>query len=616
MKLISGLAEGQVLQRRGKAGATAVLRGETTVSGPVIATVTQSGRPLAGWTARKAGAARNGGFTVTLKGIPAGGPYRLKLASTGKGATGSCEVKSFYVGDVWILAGQSNMEGAGKLPGFAKPHPLVRALSQSRVWRQATDPLHVHVESPDVCHNYGNHVTPAMAEDFRRRAAGGAGVGVHFGRERVERTGVPQGLICVARGGSSLELWHPETRNQLYDSMMASVRVTGQPVAGVLWYQGESDTSQKSTPFYTENMQRLIAAVRSDLKQPALPWVIVQLARVFRSGDSVHWDSVQEQQRRLPSVVKNLATVAAIDLTLDDEIHIGADSMARLGARLAHGAAVVSTEGAKSAKKPVLPALRAVRRAHSTESVPAPKCAIDVEFSGVEGALRADGEPSGFSLHDANGVELPWIYRTTLHGNVARLFVMRLPTPGSTISYGRGHAPRCNLADARDLAMPVFIGQPIADAEGLLPFVTQWRVSPVGSTTAGIETVARAPIADAAWTAKTYENGFVNEHDAWRTKSGHAFFSATLELDKPAAWEFLMGYDGPFRLWLDGKVFYTNARGANPCIADESAKLARLSAGRHAVVVGMDIAHGRSWGFFLRFRPVAGGKGSAAREAK
>ena len=483
---------------------------------------------------------------------------------------------------------------------LAEPHPLVRAFSQRREWRLASDPLHVHVESPDICHNYGRQVTHEQAEEWRRRASCGAGAGVHFGREMRARSGVPQGLICVARGGSSLGLWNPKATDQLYASMMASVRATGQPVAGVLWYQGESDTSAASTPAYTETMKTLVAATRHDLRQPRLPWVIVQLARVVRAGAGEWWNSVQEQQRLLPSVIRQLAVVAAIDLSLDDEIHIGAEDMPRLGVRLARAADRLA-HGDRA--EPPVPSLRSVRRTVSTEETPGPKCGIDVYFDGIEGGLKSDGEPAGFFLVDAQGVDLPVIFKTTLHGDHARLHLQRLPAGALRLGYGRGYGPRCNLTDARDLAMPVFTPAPIEGMDGLLPFVTTWRVAPVQETDAAIDAVPKPDFTSLASEVKSYSGGgFINEHDAWQRKGGHGWFMAKLELKQAGTLEFLMGYDGPFRLWLDGKSFFTNARGGNPCIADESGKPVRLSTGSHEIVVGMDIVQGRSWGFFLRFR--------------
>lgn len=40
-----------------------------------------------------------------LKGMPVGGPYTLII--------GKSEYKNIYVGDLWVLAGQSNMQGVG-----------------------------------------------------------------------------------------------------------------------------------------------------------------------------------------------------------------------------------------------------------------------------------------------------------------------------------------------------------------------------------------------------------------------------------------------------------------------------------------------------------------------
>ena len=74
--------------------------------------------------------------------------------------------------------------------------------------------------------------------------------------------------------------------------------------------------------------------------------------------------------------------------------------------------------------------------------------------------------------------------------------------------------------------------------------------------------------------------------------------------DQARTVELLMGYDGPFRLWINGRAFFCNAAGANPCLPDESGKRITLPAGRHEFLAGMDIAYGRTWGFFLRWRDV------------
>ncbi len=62
-----------------------------------------------------------------------------------------------------------------------------------------------------------------------------------------------------------------------------------------------------------------------------------------------------------------------------------------------------------------------------------------------------------------------------------------------------------------------------------------------------------------------------------------------------------MGYDGPFRVWIDGKPFFMDMAGINPCVSDKSQKSISLSAVTHTIHVGMDLNTGQAWGFFLRF---------------
>src|SRR5450631_1853622 len=107
MKILSGLTDGQVLQRLGSQGADAVLRGTGTEKGPIRATISKGNVALKGWKQRPVGSIVHGKFNVKLTSIPVGGPYSLRLES-GKERI---EIKSFFVGDVWVMAGQSNMEG-------------------------------------------------------------------------------------------------------------------------------------------------------------------------------------------------------------------------------------------------------------------------------------------------------------------------------------------------------------------------------------------------------------------------------------------------------------------------------------------------------------------------
>ncbi|WP_081722162.1 sialate O-acetylesterase [Geminisphaera colitermitum] len=486
MNVRAGLAEGQVLQRLGKRrGACAQIVGTIEGGGrgegqerrerrEVCVTLRNVSGVVRGWERRRVGCATGSEFTARLQGIPAGGPWSLILECIqNKKTIARGMVREFFVGDVWLLAGQSNMEGGGLLAAsVARPHPFIRAFSLARVWRQAADPLHVPWESQEAALNDGKPFTREQAEDYRRTSRVGAGVGLHFGREMLLRSGVPQGLICAARGATRMEQWLPARGRDggagLYGAMLRSVRATGQPVAGVLWHQGEGDSPRERAALYSQRMRKLIAAVRRDLGLPRLPWIFAQLARVYGERPDCAWNSVQEQQRALADRIHDVALVATVDLSLDDFIHLSAEAHPRFGARLARAADWLVYQNRKEQPPPLLRSVSALRM---DEAMGAGR--IDVVFDNVPGGLRAAGEARGFVLlgvdaRGAGGAEggtervLPAIYRVTLAGNVARVYLLpeyvRAASKGAVylLGYGYGNVPDCNITDGRDCALPVF----------------------------------------------------------------------------------------------------------------------------------------------------------------
>jgi sialate O-acetylesterase len=583
MKILHGLVEGQVLP------GTAVLRGICAAAGAVRAVLVDAGNGRAerGWRGREVGAARSGCWLGRLEGLPAGGPWRLELSCGGARAV----VREFYVGEVWLLAGQSNMQGAGRLAGAPGPHPLVRCFSLRREWRLAEEPLHLNVESPDLCHNSGAQCSRAEGRRLRRVAKKGVGPGLFFALEMLRRTGLPQGLICAARGATSMAQWSPEKPGLFYASALASIRATGQPVTGVLWYQGESDTDAAAAAVYGARMGKLIAAFRRDLRQPRLPWLMVQIGRVFDAHEDAPWQRVQEEQRLLPGTVGNLSVVAAVDLPLDDNIHVGADGQRVLGLRLALEAMRL-VHGAGKVPPPRLKRIRPPRRG-----------VAEVKFDAVAGGLRAAGEPGGFAVVDGEGRDLRQIFRTTLHGDTVRLHLNYFPA-GARICYGATCVSTCNLTDGRGQALPVFAPQVVGAPRAWLPFVTTWRVTPPALSALPLHKIALPCVSGGE--VRTYGgnafnlDGFVNERPRWEGRSGIACFAAQVTLPEAMRVRFSLGYDGPFRLWVDGEPFFLDQMGTNPCYPDERGKAIRLAAGRHALHVAMDTNRGNAWGFFLR----------------
>jgi len=561
----------------------------------MLATISKAGRALPKWKRRVLTPTRG---RVTLSGIPVGGPYGLRLECGRERLV----VRSFYVGDVWVLAGQSNMEGVGDMPGRAKPHPLIRSFSMRREWRAAAEPLFVLGESPDSCHHRERQLTVEEAEHYRRTTKKGSGVGLAFAHEMLRRSGVPQGLMCVAHGGTSMAQWNPALRDEggrsLYGSMMLSVRACGQPVAGVLWYQGESDAAPQLVPLYRERMRALVAATQRDFKQPVLPWIVVQLARAYGNIEPDCWNRIQEEQRLLPSHIRNLETVVAVDLAMDDQIHVGAAGFPILAARLARAADRL-VYGNRREQRP--PQLRRII-APKPEEMPTH---VDVVFDNVVDGLRAEGEPFGFSFIGQTGNVQPAIYKTTLHGDRVRLHLGPGYAAGASLHYGHGLAPYCNITDARGEALQVFGPVPLHPGHAFFPFITTWKKTDVMESVPPLGKISRPDLDALGATVKTYvRNNLVNEHTAWVERKGHAYFSAEIELPEPMRLEFRIGYDGPIRLWLDETIFFEDLAGSNPAVVDKSSKTGDVTAGRHRITVAMDINGGLAWGFYLRFRRV------------
>lgn len=601
MKIESGLSEGQVLQRLGKKGADAVLKGTCPEKGPVIVSILKKLRPLPGWKNKTVGKVVSGKFSISLKNIPTGGPYRLEITAGKKKAA----VKEFFVGDVWLLAGQSNMQGIGNMTDPAKPHPLIRSFCMRREWELAVEPLHVLRESPDACHNEGPQLTRQETHLFRKRSRKGAGVGIPFAREMLKRSGVPQGLICTAHGGTSMMQWNPDLKdeggNSLYGSMLLSVRATGQPVAGMLWYQGESEANDAHQPAYTKRMIKLVDETRRDLHQRNLPWIIVQIARfTIDSPFASAWNAIQEQQRLLPDKIRNLETVAAIDLPLDDGIHIGALGFPRLGSRMARAADRL-VYGNKREQRP--PQLREIRYNYATPSSVGPLGPnVEVVYDNVTGGLKAGAAPQGFTFVTAEGTVWPNWFKTTLHGSTVRLDLDRHPPEGLKLHYGHGLFPACDITDNRDFSLPVFGPLPVTKREAYLPLVTQWRLTDLLTEGAPIETISCPDVNDANSITKAYPDGFVNEHGAWLHKNGQVHFATQMELTKSMKLEFVMNYDGPFRLWVDGKLLHQDFDRGYERLMGSGRKILTLTPGKHKVTVAMDINGGLAWGFALRFR--------------
>jgi len=576
MEIISGLFDHMVLQR----GAPAVVTGRA--AGDVVARV---GRRQ--FTAKT----RDGSFRLQLE-LPAGGPYIVVL-SAGKE---KLVVKDVFVGDVWICAGQSNMQGVGWLRHADKPVAKVRAFYMDDRWAVAKDSIHNMWDCVDEV-----HVIINGGARMEKPKHWGVGPAVAFGQEMFRRTSVPQGLLACAHGGTTMAQWSPEKKSEgtksLYGATLRRVAKNGDRVAGMIWYQGESDANAEAAAVYTEKMKELVGALRRDLKSPRLPVAMVQIGRFVSewAEGGPFWNAIQDQQRRLPRIIPQLATVPAIDLPLDDAIHIGGNGNTRLGRRLA--GAMHALRGGKGARPPI-----AFKRVQVIRDKDNSLGNLIVEFANVTGKLVSGGRAMGFELSRPQ-----MIFDTVLDGDKV-LLRTSLPVTelqSLRLSYGIGTNPGCNITDEADRALPIFgpvtTGEPMAITGFSKP-----RVTNLLPGAGKLEKLALPENpASLPWRVKPFPRDFCDLHDELGAVNGEdklVYFVADLNVSEPMKLAALLGYDGPVKLWVDGRELFYDPNGTNPGIPDNKRIPFAAAPGRHQVIVALGSNHGKAWGIFLRFR--------------
>lgn len=448
LKITGGAVDDQVFQRGADSRADIRLTGAADAGSAVEARILRKHLVVAGFDWAAAGSVSGGKFEAVLKGVPAGGPYRIELRVPSTGA--SAAVSGILVGDLWVLAGQSNMEGVGDLVATEPPQEMVHNFDISDHWAIAEDPLHTLPAAVDRVHwprPQGREPERLEGERLQKWVANrkkGAGLGLPFAVEMVRATGIPVGLLSCAHGGTSMDQWDPALKDRggdsLYGSMLRRVRAAGGKVKGTLWYQGESDANPKAAPEFQRKFERFVAAVREDFGQPEMPFYYVQIGRHV-AANVAEWNVVQEMQRLAEKTISNSGMVAGIDVELDDGIHVSTQDQKLIGKRLANLALGRTRPG----PRPV--------------SATFSSGVVRVAFSDVNGGLKSAGRISGFSIHVNQGEPLPLVFKARVDPADPSAVLLsiggKLPE-GAVLRYGYGKDPYCNLRDQADMGVPVF----------------------------------------------------------------------------------------------------------------------------------------------------------------
>lgn len=595
MEIISGLFSHMVLQRNQHNCSEAPITGLTSGQGAVCATVKQAGKVIRGMAKRPIGRAAKGRFQATLKGLPTGGPYAIELRC----GDDTVSIRDVLVGDVWLLGGQSNMQGCGHVsPEYHfKPDAQVRAFYMNDRWDVAKDPVHNLWEAVDQvhCDIRGGTPSPRPAPYF------GVCPGPAFGQAMKRLTGVPQGLIACAHGGTNMKQWDPKLKKlgsrSLYGALLRRLRKNGGQAAGLVWYQGCSDANQDNAHLYTKRMKNFMAALRRDLQAPRLPAAVVQIARVvgWPAENAVFWNSIQEQQRRLPETIRHLSVVPAIDLALDDGIHLGGAAQLRLGQRLAY--AMQNLRLGRQAGLPQI-TLKKTRRIWMRGA-----SAVVAEFANVVGHLRSGSRPSGFTLvTPPYGIQNH--FDITLDGRRAIIRSNLGDTlDEASLHYGYGTDPYCNITDEADRSLPV-LGPIRLGFCANTPYITTYQVSAFQPGAGRLKDL-QYPRSGAGLGLKIrkFSANFCDMHleiARLGAVDSLVYYVCPFHCSEPMRLEMRLGYDGPVKTWIDGKEIFYDPKGVNPAWPGKGRATFKAAKGKHKLWVALGTNNGAACGIFLK----------------
>ena len=293
-----------------------------------------------------------------------------------KDGVADAKLTNILIGDVWLAAGQSNMEfplrreahAAEELPRATAPLVRLRHHAFAGQYHGASrldaetiarlTPERFFEGSWQVC-------TPASAAEV-------SAVGYYFARRVAAETGIPIGLVNFAVGGAPIEGFisvdalrrSPEFGRKVAGDWLANEaidgnfvrlrarqhlagaarppkdalglnhgykpgfawaagpgRLTDQALAGVLWYQGESNALRAvDVAEYAGLMRLLVADWREQWRDPALPFLWCQLPSIDEPT-RLHWPRFREVQRQLETSLKHTGMAVTLDLGAAKDVH-------------------------------------------------------------------------------------------------------------------------------------------------------------------------------------------------------------------------------------------------------------------------------------------------------
>jgi sialate O-acetylesterase len=350
-------------------GSNMVLQRDKDV--PIWGTATPAEKVIVRFAGQSAAtqAGPDGKWEVQLKPMKASDqPQTLTIAGTN-----TITLDDILIGEVWICSGQSNMELTPS-KGLLNPAVEIAAAHWPKIRLILVHKVVSDRPLSDVQGSWGE-CTPQTMAQFSAAA-------YFFGREILQKIGVPVGLVGIYYGGSNGQAWvrraaleadpdlatyvtqaearlpvpapdadasgppvglPPSTNNPVtsryrpsnfYNGMVAPLIPFA--MRGVIWYQGESNTNNaRDAGLYAKLFITLITDWRAQWGVGDFPFLFVQLPacepRYPDPTDSA-WARLRESQQKALAL-KNTAMDVTIDLGEGEAVH--AHNKRDVGLRLA-----------------------------------------------------------------------------------------------------------------------------------------------------------------------------------------------------------------------------------------------------------------------------------------
>jgi sialate O-acetylesterase len=258
-------------------------------------------------------------------------------------------------GDLFVCAGQSNMAlgvtdgfaplaSAAEVEALAPRYQLVRLLNNGNFWPwYASTPGSTPVGSEGgnppgfrlPTAGNGSWHSPGTIANYSAACW-------FFGSSYFDAMGgaVPVGLIDNSAGGTSIHFWSsldalaqcsqvtPSSNftdggaGELFEAMIAPL--SPMALAGVAWFQGESQACGYSAPgapcggaYYACQLRAMIEDWRAKLRQPALPFLVIELCGLGMQ----QWPNIRAAQQAAVAGLAGVATIPNHDLAWQNDMH-------------------------------------------------------------------------------------------------------------------------------------------------------------------------------------------------------------------------------------------------------------------------------------------------------